>query len=59
MTALPLEFGQHLARDRRRSLHTVRAYEATAVRLVQFLGDHWGEEIDRAAAVPLSNECHS
>jgi integrase/recombinase XerC len=49
MTALPLEFGQHLARDRRRSAHTVRAYEATAVRLVQFLGEHWGEEIDRAA----------
>jgi integrase/recombinase XerC len=49
MTALPLEFGQHLARDRRRSAHTVRAYEATAVRLVQFLGEHWGEEVDRAA----------
>ena len=49
MTALPLEFGRHLARDRRRSAHTVRAYEATAVRLVQFLGEHWGEEADRAA----------
>ena len=49
MTALPLEFGQHLSRDRRRSVHTVRAYEATAVRLTQFLGEHWGEEIDRAA----------
>jgi integrase/recombinase XerC len=49
MRALPLEFGQHLSRDRRRSAHTVRAYEATAVRLVQFLGEHWGEEADRAA----------
>jgi integrase/recombinase XerC len=49
VTALPLEFGRHLARDRRRSAHTVRAYEATAVRLVQFLGEHWGEEADRAA----------
>ena len=49
MTGLSLEFGQHLARDRRRSAHTVRAYEATAVRLVQFLGEHWGEEADRAA----------
>jgi len=49
VTGLPLEFGQHLARDRRRSAHTVRAYEATAVRLVQFLGEHWGEEADRAA----------
>ncbi len=49
MTSLPLDFGQHLARDRRRSAHTVRAYEATAVRLLQFLGEHWGEEVDRAA----------
>jgi len=49
VTGLSLEFGQHLARDRRRSAHTVRAYEATAVRLVQFLGEHWGEEADRAA----------
>lgn len=49
MTALPLEFGQHLSRDRRRSVHTVRAYEATAVRLTQFLGEHWGEKVDRAA----------
>jgi len=49
VTALPLEFGQHLARDRRRSAHTVRAYQTTAVRLVQFLGEHWGEEADRAA----------
>jgi integrase/recombinase XerC len=49
VTALPLEFGRHLSRDRRRSVHTVRAYEATAVRLTQFLGEHWGEEIDSAA----------
>ena len=54
MTALSLEFGQHLARDRRRSVHTTRAYEATAVRLVQFLGEHWGEEIDRAALRRIS-----
>jgi len=33
----------HLADNRRRSLHTVRAYVATAERLVDFLGDHWGE----------------
>jgi integrase/recombinase XerC len=49
MTVLSAEFGQHLARDRRRSVHTVRAYEATAVRLVAFLGQHWGEAIDAAA----------
>ncbi len=42
-------FGQHLARDRRRSAHTVRAYEATAVRLTTFLGEHWGDAVDAAA----------
>ncbi|GGB68147.1 tyrosine recombinase XerC [Blastomonas aquatica] len=33
----------HLADNRRRSLHTVRAYVATAERLTDFLSDHWGE----------------
>ena len=47
--ALPLLYSQHLARDRRRSVHTVRAYEATAVRLIQFLQSHWGGEVTRAA----------
>ena len=42
---LPLLYAQHLARDRRRSVHTVRAYEATAVRLVAFLQDHLGEAV--------------
>ena len=46
---LPLLFAEHLARDRRRSAHTVRAYAATAVRLVAFLGGHWGEAVTRAA----------
>ena len=46
---LPLLFAEHLARDRRRSAHTVRAYEATAVRLMAFLGEHWGETVTRAA----------
>ncbi|HSX55308.1 MAG TPA: tyrosine recombinase XerC [Sphingomonas sp.] len=45
---LPLQFAAHLALDRRRSAHTVRAYEATAVRLVVFLGGHWGEPATRA-----------
>ena len=30
-------------------MHTVRAYRATAERLLRFLGEHWGEAIDRAA----------
>lgn len=46
---LPLLFGAHLARDRRRSVHTVRAYEATAARLMTFLSGHWGGAVDRAA----------
>ena len=33
----------HLADNRRRSLHTVRAYVATAERLSAFLAEHWGE----------------
>lgn len=37
----------HLARDRRRSPHTVRAYAATAARLIGFLTVHWGEAADR------------
>ncbi|ODP37673.1 tyrosine recombinase XerC [Sphingomonas turrisvirgatae] len=46
---LPLLFGEHLARDRRRSAHTVRAYQATAVRLLHFLGGHWGERVSQDA----------
>lgn len=46
---LPLLFAEHLGRDRRRSAHTVRAYEATAVRLVAFLAEHWGEAATRAS----------
>ena len=44
---LPLLFAQHLARDRRRSAHTVRAYAGSAERLVAFLQSHWGGEVTR------------
>jgi integrase/recombinase XerC len=37
----------HLALDRRRSVHTVRAYVATAERLVDFLQAHKGEAATR------------
>ena len=37
----------HLAHDRRRSPHTVRAYVATAHRFIDFLGGYRGEEIGR------------
>ncbi|WP_066479973.1 MULTISPECIES: tyrosine recombinase XerC [unclassified Sphingomonas] len=46
---LPLAFAAHLSRDRRRSVHTVRAYQATAERLLAFLGAHWGERVEAAA----------
>jgi integrase/recombinase XerC len=42
-------FADHLRRDRRRSVHTVRAYTATAERLVAFLRKHQGGEPDLRA----------
>ena len=39
----------HLTRDRRRSEHTVRAYTATAHRLIEFLCGHLGQEVDGSA----------
>ena len=55
MTDLPALYAQHLARDRRRSVHTVRAYQATAERLLAFLQAHWGEapELARVSAADL------
>lgn len=49
MNPLAADYAAHLRRDRRRSEHTVRAYQATAERLTAFLRDHWGAAIDRAA----------
>ena len=46
---LSMQWAVHLARDRRRSAHTVRAYQASAERLVAFLQGHWGERIERDA----------
>ncbi len=51
---LPLLYADHLSRDRRRSVHTVRAYQATAERLLAFLRLHWGGEVDRAALARVS-----
>ncbi|OYY88862.1 MAG: recombinase XerC [Sphingomonas sp. 28-66-16] len=47
-------FADHLRRDRRRSGHTVRAYRATAERLIAFLVDHKGDAVDAAALATLS-----
>jgi integrase/recombinase XerC len=38
-------WASHLKHDRRRSIHTVRAYSATAHRFIEFLGRYRGEEI--------------
>ena len=45
---LAAEWETHLRRDRRRSEHSVRAYGATARRLIGFLGRHRGAAIDGA-----------
>ena len=42
---LAARWASHLKHDRRRSPHTVRAYVATAHRLIDFLGRYRGEEI--------------
>ena len=54
MSDLPRLYADHLARDRRRSVHTVRAYEATATRLCGFLTGHWGEVPDRVTLAKVS-----
>ena len=51
---LSMLWAAHLARDRRRSAHTVRAYQATAERLVAFLQAHWGLRVDAAALARVS-----
>ena len=43
--ALAAQWASYLKHDRRRSAHTVRAYVATAQRLIDFLGRYRGEEI--------------
>ncbi|WP_404712283.1 tyrosine recombinase XerC [Sphingomonas sp. MMS24-J13] len=45
---LSAEWEAHLRRDRRRSEHTLRAYGATARRLIVFLGQHRAGPIDGA-----------
>lgn len=47
------QWRRHLALDRRRSIHTVRAYVATAERLVAFLEEHRGERVTAAVLAGL------
>jgi integrase/recombinase XerC len=52
--ALVAQWGSHLAHDRRRSAHTVRAYVGTAHRLIEFLGQYRGEAIEPGGLVGVS-----
>ena len=54
ISALPAAFAAHLAHGRRRSAHTVRAYQATAERLLSFLAGHWGGPVERSALAGVS-----
>lgn len=51
--SLSEQWRAHLALDRRRSIHTVRAYVATAERLIDFLGQHRGAAVTRAMLADL------
>jgi integrase/recombinase XerC len=53
-SAIAFRWQDHLTRDRRRSVHTVRAYVATAHRLIGFLGQHFGGPITAASLAGLS-----
>lgn len=52
--ALIPEYRAYLANNRRRSVHSVRAYVATAERLTAFLSEHLGGAIDRPALTKLT-----
>lgn len=52
--SLIADYRSYLADNRRRSVHSVRAYVATAERLTDFLGRHLGEAIDRPALAKLT-----
>jgi len=54
VASLAARFGEHLAHDRRRSAHTVRAYVATAHRFLQFMARYRGEEIGRYALLTIA-----
>ena len=51
--ALAALWASHLQHDRRRSVHTVRAYIATAHRLIDFLGRYRGGSIDSVSLTQI------
>ena len=52
--AIAARWHDHLLRERRRSVHTVRAYSATAHRLLDFLEGHLGGAVGTAELAALS-----
>lgn len=52
--AIAARWHDHLSRERRRSEHTVRAYVATAHRLIGFLAGHLGVAVDDDALARLA-----
>lgn len=52
--ALAARWSRHLQFDRRRSVHTVRAYVATAHRFIDFLSRHRGEMVGRYGLLNLA-----
>jgi integrase/recombinase XerC len=52
--AIALRWQHHLSRDRRRSPHTVRAYAATAGRLIHFLAEHLGGAVEAGSLAALT-----
>ncbi len=55
MTDLIQDYGIFLKDNRRLSVHSVRAYVATASRLSQFLRDHWGHRADRITLAAITS----
>ena len=53
MASLLAEYSAVLTDNRRMSPHSVRAYLATAERLIDFLGGHLGEVAERPALAKL------
>ncbi len=47
MSSLLAEYHAFLTDNRRMSVHSIRAYQATAERLAGFLQLHWGSNVDR------------
>lgn len=54
MPSLLAEYHAFLTDNRRMSVHSVRAYQATAERLAGFLQLHWGSQVDRSTLHKIS-----